>query len=217
MVIWDGSSSALLSRVGSTHGWLSATTPHPAVCVPARPAPRPRSPAGCTADSQPSSYLHADPSRSSPSRTPSVSRAPTAGSLAPAGTTSSSAVRPPSPFWTAEEHPADLVVCAQTFRRHWYRSSSSSAARPSRAFSWASCPAGSSRPFPSPPTGASRFPSLCREPAEADSVRPQVDPARRRQDGPRVAHPVAPDPAARVALLRHRRLLAHHGHDDARR
>ncbi|GAA5890566.1 hypothetical protein JCM8208_004917 [Rhodotorula glutinis] len=31
MVIWDGSSSALLSRVGTTHVWLSATTPHPAV------------------------------------------------------------------------------------------------------------------------------------------------------------------------------------------
>ncbi|BGP48994.1 hypothetical protein JCM10450v2_004873 [Rhodotorula kratochvilovae] len=31
MAIWDGSSSAVLARVGATHGWLSSTTPHPAV------------------------------------------------------------------------------------------------------------------------------------------------------------------------------------------
>ncbi|GAA6005650.1 uncharacterized protein JCM10292_006726 [Rhodotorula paludigena] len=30
-IIWDGSSSPLLARVGSTHGWLSSQTPHPAV------------------------------------------------------------------------------------------------------------------------------------------------------------------------------------------
>jgi len=42
MTIWDGSSSALLSRVGATHGWLSATTPHPAVFVLARSVVTPR-------------------------------------------------------------------------------------------------------------------------------------------------------------------------------
>ncbi|GAA5854161.1 hypothetical protein JCM8547_008249 [Rhodosporidiobolus lusitaniae] len=29
--VWDGSSSPLLAQVGSTHGWLSSTTPHPSI------------------------------------------------------------------------------------------------------------------------------------------------------------------------------------------